>query len=470
MKLTNNKVLPFYFEEFEGEYLITNMFRDFMFLSKNEFESFIAGNLVDKELNDELLKKRFIYDGVDEIAAINLSFDYRKQNAFLFEGTSLHIFVVTQECNLGCIYCQVTSNEKTHKGKHMSTETAHKAVDIALQSPAKYLAFEFQGGEPLLNFRIIKEIVEYSKSKNTIKNIEYRLVTNLTLMNEKILDFIKKNKITISVSLDGDESLHNKNRPFKSGRGTYEVVKWWIKKIKSESDIHLSALPTITKYSLENVKQILETYIQLGFNNIFIRNLSPFGAATDKWEDIGYKAENFIQFYKEMLELILHYNTLNIKITENYATMILSKLLKKYSINFMDLRSPCGAGIGQIAYNWDGNIFTCDEGRMLAAEGDLTFKIGDTANDNYSSCLRSDNLKYVVNSSLLDSLIECSDCVFSPICGVCPVYNYKTNGNLFIKMADDYRCNIFKGIYRTIFSKLKENDKITMNIFNSWLE
>ncbi|MCF8315083.1 MAG: His-Xaa-Ser system radical SAM maturase HxsB [Ignavibacteriales bacterium] len=470
LRLANNKILPFYFAEFEDDYLVTNLFKEYIFLKKGEFSQLISGEFTDEKLLNVLTTKNFIYEGEDELIAEKYGIIYKEQNSFLFSATSLHIFAVTQNCNLNCVYCQVTSNMNTHKNTLMTKEIARKSVDIALESPSHFLAFEFQGGEPLLNFPVIKEIVNYAKKRNNKKKIEYRLVTNLTLMTDEILDFIEENKISISISLDGDEYIQNMNRPYKNGKGSFEKVIYWIEKIRNRKNIIISALPTITKESLSRIDELLETYISLGFKNIFIRSLSPFGSATANWDNIGYSASEFSLFYEKILDKIISYNTDEIVVTENYAAMVLEKILNKTAVNFMDLRSPCGAGIGQIAYNWDGNIYTCDEGRMLSVEGDQTFKIGNISEDNYQSCMQNENLEYVLSASVLDSVIECSDCVYSPICGICPVYNYKTQGKLFIPMTDDFRCNVFKGIYKSIYSKLKSNDPETMKILLKWVQ
>jgi His-Xaa-Ser system radical SAM maturase HxsB len=468
--LKNNKILPFYFAEFDDDYLVTNIFKEYIFLNKDEFSQLISGKITNENLLNELTTKNFIYNGEEEIIADDLSHEYRKQNSFLNNATSLHIFAITQNCNLDCVYCQVTSNENIHQNTNMSKEIARKSVDVALESPSHFLAFEFQGGEPLLNFPVIEEIVNYTNKKNTSKKVEFRLVTNLTLMTEKILDFIDDNDISISISLDGDEYLQNINRPFKNGKDSFKKVVYWIKRIRERKNIVISALPTITKESLSRIDELLDTYISLGFKNIFIRNLSPFGSASSNWEKIGYNASEFSSFYSKILDTIISYNSNEIVVTENYASMILEKILNKTAVNFMDLRSPCGAGIGQIAYNWNGNIYTCDEGRMLSVEGDETFRIGKIGEDNYQSCMQNENLEYVLSSSVLDNIIECSDCVYSPICGVCPVYNYHTKGKLFIRMADDFRCNVFKGIYKAIYSKLKTNKPEIMDVFLKWVQ
>ena len=114
----------------------------------------------------------------------------------------------------------------------MDEETAEKAVDIALESPAKYLSFEFQGGEPLLNFRVIKHIVEYTEQRKMDKLIQYSVVSNLTLLTDEMISFFQKYQVCISTSLDGHALLHDYNRPYRDGTGTYADVLKAISRVK----------------------------------------------------------------------------------------------------------------------------------------------------------------------------------------------------------------------------------------------
>lgn len=126
---------------------------------------------------------------------------------YLLRPTSLHIFVVTTDCNGDCIYCQAKSHQ-SGGGKYMTEKIAKNAVDIAISSPCQSMAFEFQGGEPLMNFDIIRYIVDYSSSISD-KDISYNIVSNLTLLNDEILEYITAHNITISTSLDGPAEVHN---------------------------------------------------------------------------------------------------------------------------------------------------------------------------------------------------------------------------------------------------------------------
>ena len=133
----------------------------------------------------------------------------------------------------------------------------------------------------------------------------------------------------------------------------------------------------------------------------------------------------------------------------------------------MELRSPCGASIGQMAYYYDGNIYTCDEGRMIAEMGIPEFRLGDVEAENYDELMESQVCKITCQASILESIPNCCDCVYHPYCGVCPVVNYALENNIYSREANNYKCKIYKGMLDAIFDRL-DNTKI-MEIFKSWI-
>jgi His-Xaa-Ser system radical SAM maturase HxsB len=349
----------------------------------------------------------------------------------------------------------------------MTKEIAKKGVDIALQSPTSSITIEFQGGEPLLNFEIIKYIIEYSSSINTNKIISYNLVSNLSLLTDEIADYLSEHKVQVSVSLDGPAFVHNKNRPFRIGGGSYDAAMQGIELLKSR-DINLGAIQTTTKYSLPHAKDIIDAYLKLGFNSIFIRPLTQLGYASEHWNEIGYTSDEFLIFYKESLEYIINLNTDDIVFSEGHASILLTKILQGYSNNYMELRSPCGATIGQIAIYYDGNIYTCDEGRMVAEMGDSAFKLGDVFSCNYDDLIDSGVCKTVCAASCLETIPSCCDCVYQPYCGVCPVINYAIDNDLYARVGNN-RCKIYSGILDFLFTIINETpDKVC--ILKRWIE
>ena len=460
------KLNYFNFKSFDDEILLTNDFGEYLFVKENEFKKLINKKIEPgSQLEKKLLSHHMIYDDTNLEFTSKYRYDLQFLKSHLKMSTSLHIFVVTTACNMNCIYCQANNGTKS-SNLYMDETTAEKAVDIALQSPTKFLTFEFQGGEPLLNFDIIEHIVKYTEEKKGNHVVEYNVVTNSTLVDEEKINFFKKYKFGVSTSIDGHEVLHNYNRPFKDGTPTYCKVMDSLKKMR-EAGLYVGAIQTTTKESLKYPKEIVETYYNLGFDSIFIRPLTPLGKATMNWDVIGYTAEEYLEFYIKALETALALNAEGKFFKEEHAAILL-KRIAGYFVNYMELRSPCGAGMGQMAYYADGNIFTCDEGRMLYEMGNPAFKLGNVETSTYNSLIGNGNCKAICASSVLESIPGCCDCVYQPYCGTCPVVSYAANGDILEKAPRSYRCKIYSGMQDKLFSYFKENNEQIMQIFQSW--
>lgn len=456
----------FNFKEFEKKVLITNDLGCHLFISKNDFRKLLKKEIdTNSDIGISLLEKNFIFEQSNLEYSALLKYDMRRVKNHVLTATSLHIFVVTTACNMQCVYCQA-NNGFSNSSLYMTKELAQKSVDIALNSPAENLTFEFQGGEPLLNFDVIKYIVEYSEEHKGNHNIQYNIVTNLTLITDEILDFFEEYKFGVSTSIDGPSCLHNENRPLKNGAGTFEKAEKAIKKIR-EKKLHIGAIQTTTKASLDYPTEIVHTYKDLGFESVFLRPLTPLGKATLNWDKIGYTAEEFLRFYTKALEEIIKINQDGHFFREDHVAILLSKINGE-SVNYMELRSPCGAGIGQLAYFANGDIFTCDEGRMLYEMGDSSFKLGNVNDNTYTEIINNGVCKSVCASSILESIPNCCDCVYQPYCGTCPVVNYARSQDIIEKEPRGYRCSIYSGMLDFLFKQLLEDDHTVTNILKGW--
>lgn len=460
----------FNFKESKNDIFLTNDFGNFIFLDKKDFYDLINYEL--SNLNpcyNELLRLGFIYENKENFL-IKFTNKFKQNKNYLFSRTKLHIFALTNKCNLGCIYCQAKSSSS--KNKMMTKEDALKFVDIALSSKEESLDFEFQGGEPTLNFQTLKDIFYYSEKNKNNKIIKYNLVTNLYSISDEQIDFLIENNISISTSIDGNNQIHNSNR-ISLSNDSFENLKSNLTKIKkkyAEKNIisNIGAIQTTTKKSLSYPKEIVDTFINLGLDGIFLRPLSPIGNSILNWNKIGYSPEEFLKFYKEILSYIINLNKAGISFKENNTVLFLKRIFQNDKLNYMELRSPCGAVIGQMAYNYDGNIYSCDEGRMLKELDDESFKIGNS-NSTFNDLIENPISKSLLSSSCLEAIPSCHNCVYQPYCGTCPVYNYVSQKNIFGKQPENYRCKINFGILNYIFSILKANSEES-SIITSWLE
>ena len=451
-----------------NQFLITNDFGRYLFLTTTEFKKLAIKKICSE---DELYKK--LHDNLFVVEPIELystetANNLRSIKNYVFASTALHIFVITTLCNLRCVYCQAQDRTNAKK-RIMTKETAHKAVDVALQSPAKILTFEFQGGEPLLNFPVIKEIIEYADANKDGKEIEYTLVSNLSLLTPEMADYFKENNVNICTSIDGPECIHDKNRKTTIGLGSYSLMEHGTN-ILRKKQYRFGAIQTTTGYSLPFPREIVREYHRVGAPGVFLRPLTPLGFASSDWERIGYDADEWVSFYRTAFDEILSINQEGTIFPEQHAVYFLKKILQGHSLNYMELRSPCGAGIGQLAYYCDGNVYTCDEARMVSESGDHAFRLGNVFEDSYQDIISCSTCKATCAASVLESLPGCCDCVYQPYCGVCPVINYAKNSDIFPRKAGGYRCKIYSGMLDFLFSLLRKNDADTVKIMKSWIE
>jgi len=470
-EIDKEKVGFFHFRQLNGQYLLTNDIGDYCFLEPPSFDAFLTGKIEQTfpEKYSELQSKGFIKDKLD---FDSLSQKYASKNAFLGQGPSLHIVVVTLRCDHQCIYCQAGSQSLRAKNLDMDIPVAQKVVDRIFESPSPSITIEFQGGEPLVNFKTVKFIVEYALKKNreAKKKLMITVVSNLTFINQKILKFLLKNNIHVCCSLDGPEDIHNKYRVASGPKNSYKNTVRWLKKLRKEYkqakiSFQPSALATVTRFSLLHPKEIIDEYVSLGLEGIHLRPVSPFGASPKVWKGISFSAEDFIKFYIKALDYIIDLNLKGKNFDERFAMLFLTKILTDRDPNYLDIRSPCGAGIGQLAYNFNGDVYTCDEGRMLSRLGDESFKLGNVVDNSYPDIINSQVVKTMSIASCLHSLPGCSQCAYKPYCGVCPLYNYSVSGNVFTKAP--LLCKINKAILDYLFSKLQDGE--VKKIFYKWV-
>jgi len=472
---TSYTLLPFRFIKLNKKkdtLVVVNDIGEYIFLPRQIFDQFVHQKLDDSsKFYYELKAKHFLTDKLTPNLIESLASRYRMKYSFLEGFTKLHIFVTTLRCDHSCKYCQVSRVSEDKVKYDMSKETASKSVELMLQSPAKNITMEFQGGESLLNFELIKYLVEYAEELNKTyrKNIDKVICTNLSPVTDEMLYYCKEKNITISTSLDGPEYLHNQNRP-KRGDDSYQIT---IKNITRAREIlgidKVSALMTTTKLSLDYPKEIIDEYLKQDFRSIFLRSISPYGFAVKTERITGYEIDKFLDFYKTGLDYIIELNRKGIDFSEAYAKIILTKILTPFPNTFVDLQSPAGAGISVVVYNYDGSIYATDESRMLAEMNDHRFLLGNVHKHTYNEIFTSPALMSAIPAFCVEALPGCSDCAFQSYCGADPVFHYATEGDIFGHRATSNHCKKNMEIIRHLFEYIESGDEQVIKIFLAWV-
>ena len=461
-------------EPFGDHYLITNDLGRYAFLSHEDFNALSSGQMTDGAECAQMLEERgFVYRGDTEIFVGHWANELTSMKRCLFTATQLFILVLTTACNQRCVYCQAGDSGNV---VFMSKETARKAIDIAASAPVDFATIEFQGGEPTLNPEVLKDAVLYAKEvfRTKGKHVNFALATNLTGCNAGLLSWLSREGVHISTSLDGPQVLHNLNRPLAGGEDSYARFLQGVRMYNdacAQSGVcaPISAIQTTTRYSFAYAKQIIDEYVRQDIKRLYIRPLTPLGCARDRWAEIGYSPDEYLEFYRQILSYMIELCLAGTDVREITASLYLRRILMHESVAHTEYRSPCGAGIGQMAVNCDGKIYTCDEARMLANMGDDAFLLG-TVDNSYQELIQSPVAHAVCVSSCIEALPICSDCAFSPFCAVCPVVNYGLEGDIISHDVGNYRCAIAKGILRMLFEIIQRNDPTEMDVLWKWAE
>lgn len=454
----------FRYKVLNGQYLLTNEVGQHIFLGKKEFEDFIEARLEKGSLTyNSLDQKNFIHKTFDNREIVRR---YLKRYGYLRKGSSLHIVIPTLRCNHRCVYCQAGSRSLLEKGYDMDEQIARKVVDTIFKCPGKDITLEFQGGEPLVNWKITAFIIDYAlkKNKKLKKKLKIALVTNLTLMTKDRLRFLLKNKVSICTSLDGPKFIHDRNRPMIGAKSGYEITTKWIKELSYLKGGFRNALVTLTRFSLDYPEEIIHEYLKWNIFSIPLRPVSVLGFAGLRRKEIGVTAEEFLVFYRRAIDYMIELTYVTgQRIGERMARVILRKIFNPSDPGYLDMRSPCGAGCGQVAYMYDGSVYSCDEGRMI---GDDSFKLGNVFTHSYQELMQSKTMQACVFASCLDGLY-CDYCAYKPYCGVCPVVNWKEYGSIYARSKGSFMCKIYEGMFDYIFELLQDKNKA--DILRSWI-
>jgi uncharacterized protein len=469
-KTADWKLLPFRFQRMESKVLLTNMVGEHLFVSTREFADVAVIRLPsDSALVRRLRAKQMIMQEGDKAPLELLALKTRTRYRRLPESTGLHIFVVSLRCEHSCPYCQVSRQSSDKVRFDMTSETARAGLDLAFRSPSHLLKIEFQGGEPLLNFGLVQEIVLRAERLNEQhgKDLVFVIASNLALVDDAVLDFCGVHNIYFSTSLDGPADLHNKNRP-RPGNDSWARAVDGIRRVRETLGAdRVSALMTTTRASLDRPREIIDSYLENGFHEIFLRPLSPYGFAVKTQSYSAYDTRRWLSFYEEGLNYVLELNERGVDFIERFAAIILKKILTNDDPGYVDLTSPSGIGIGAVVYNYDGDVYASDEGRMLAEMGDQTFRLGSVHTDSYADIMLAEELLQPLDESFALSAPMCNDCAFESYCGADPVYHYATTGDFLGRKPVSDFCGRNMAIFHLLLERF-ETDARARAVFLEW--
>ncbi len=227
--------------------------------------------------------------------------DFKKRKTVV-KALCLH---VAHDCNLACKYCFAEEGEYHGRRALMSLEVGKKALDFLIENSGNRVNLEvdFFGGEPLMNWDVVKELVAYGRSREAECNKKFRftITTNGVLLNDEIMDFCNREMANVVLSLDGRPEVNDRMRPFRNGKGSYEVIVPKFQKFAKSRQGQYYVRGTFTHNNLDFASDVLH-FADLGFDQI---SIEPVVSAPS--EPYAIREEDLPQILAEYDRLAVEY-------------------------------------------------------------------------------------------------------------------------------------------------------------------
>lgn len=390
------------------------------FMAENKCPEFIADKLKNKYADDEIecayseicqlsnLGQLFSDDSYEEIAK-----NWNKRS--VVKALCLH---VAHDCNLRCKYCFADTGE-FHGGRSlMNTETGKKAIDFVIENSGqrKNIEIDYFGGEPLMNFEVVKQITEYAKEqgKKHGKNFRFTITTNGILLNDDIKEYVNKNMSNIVLSIDGRKETNDRVRCKVDGSGSYDIIlPKFIDIAQSRNQTNYYVRGTFTAYNTDFAKDVIHL-ADLGFKQTSVEPVvapeTEDYALTDKHinevcAEYDKLTDEFVKRYKEGKG----FNFFHFMIDLDQGPCAVKRL------------SGCGAGHEYLAVTPEGDIYPCHQ-----FVGNTDFKMG-----NVFDGIIDENIKNQFEKSNIYTKEKCKNCFAKFYCsGGCSANAFNFNGDI----------------------------------------
>ncbi|MGN9019840.1 thioether cross-link-forming SCIFF peptide maturase [Lachnospiraceae bacterium HCP1S3_C3] len=342
-----------------------------------------------------------------------------KNRKTVVKAMCLHI---AHDCNLACKYCFAEEGEYHGRRALMSLEVGKKALDFLIENSGnrRNLEVDFFGGEPLMNWDVVKELVRYgrSKEKEYDKNFRFTLTTNGVLLDDEVMEFVNKEMSNVVMSLDGRKEINDKMRPFRNGKGSYDLIVPKFQKLaESRNQTNYYIRGTFTRNNLDFSNDVIE-YADLGFKQM---SIEPVVADPD--EPYALREEDIPKILEEYDKLAVEYIK---RYKENRGFNFFHFMIDlKQGPCVLKRMAGCGSGTEYLAVTPWGDLYPCHQ-----FVGQEEFLLGNVFDGITNTAVR-DEFK-LCNVYAKD---KCKECFAKFYCsGGCAANSYKFHG----KITDAY--------------------------------
>lgn len=402
-------------------HVVDDLSYDVIALYEDHTEEEIVKNLSDRYSEKDI---REAFQEVKELAEEGMLFTEDQYESYIFDVKQRSTVVkalclhIAHDCNLACRYCFAEEGEYKGDRSLMSAEVGKKALDFLIKNSGNRINLEvdFFGGEPLMNFDVVKEIVSYGREleKTHHKKFRFTMTTNGVLLNDDIMEFLNKEMSNVVLSIDGRKEVHDHMRPTQNGKGSYDLILPKFQKFaQMRGDKSYYVRGTFTRNNLDFCKDVLHM-ADLGFDEISIEPVVAEDGESYaiREEDLPVIFEQYDLLAKEMIKREKEGNGFtffHFMIDLTGGPCVAKRL------------SGCGSGTEYLAVTPWGDLYPCHQ-----FVGEEDFLLGNV----YDGVKRMDLVNEFKGCNVYTKE-KCKKCFARFYCsGGCAANSYKFHGTL----------------------------------------
>ena len=421
-------------------HVVDDVAYDIIALFETESRGKIIAAMEEKYLSQSDISKEDIAECFDQVVSLKeagklftpetfepMAGHLKQKTAGVVKALCLHI---AHTCNLNCSYCFASQGKYHGERALMSFEVGKRALDFLIENSGtrRNLEVDFFGGEPLMNFDVVKQLVAYARSieKEKGKNFRFTLTTNGVLIDDDVIDFANREMSNVVLSLDGRKEIHDRFRVDYAGSGSWEkIVPKFQKLVEAREGKNYYMRGTFTHANPDFLKDI-QTMLDLGFSEL---SMEPVVCAPGDPSELTEEDKVIVlDQYEKLAELMLKRDKEGKPFTFYHYMIDLTGgpcIYKRIS--------GCGSGTEYMAVTPTGELYPCHQ-----FVGEEKFRLGDIWNGVSNTAIQNEFAECNVYSRQ-----ECRDCWARLYCsGGCAANAYHSTGS--VKGVYKYGCDLFR--------------------------
>lgn len=390
-----------YINRDNGHWIITSNDRSFAYRKINRFKS--IRTLLDSEIIQpqefmSLWKSGLLL--LDNISSRSMNqLDYMQEEM-------LYVLRLTNACNLKCNYCYAAIDSKP---QILSCDIATKLFQSATAHGEKATIL-FHGGEPLMEFKKLQELVSIGNNIASKNNsfIRFKIQSNGTLINKEVASFLKSENIAIGISIDGNNNEQNRNRLLRNGKHSTDLTLRGVNELRKQ-EVPVSLNIVVSSSNVQKLQSMVREFSLQGIREFYFSPIMPAGRARAQFADYAITPDLFLQGMKDVLkEIIDLHNSGIFAYAKNISYIILNMVTDQYY--YMCQRAPCGAGSNVLSIDTNGEVYICDD-----FTGISEFRCGNVQFENIQQ-IRHNLKRNKFPTRVPDNIESCKTCHWKSIC------------------------------------------------------